>query len=62
MTDPGQVEGNNGADGQPRTQWGLFRLDPESGEPIEPLDGMHAEVNSSDPTHRQSRPKPELLD
>lgn len=62
MGDPSQVEGNTDADGHPRTQWGLFRVDPESGEPVESLGGLHTAVNASDPTYREGRPRPEHLD
>lgn len=60
MTEPEEIEGNTDANGEPLSQWGLFRVDPGTGEPIEAFgDGLHAEVNASDPTYREARPRPE---
>lgn len=57
MTDPESVPGNTDPNGAPHAQWGLFRIDPATGEPAEELKGLYESVLTSDPTHREGRPK-----
>lgn len=37
--------------------WGLFRTDPESDAPIEPMGGVHEVLLSMDPSGNEMRPK-----
>ncbi|MBX3402497.1 MAG: hypothetical protein KF699_03695 [Phycisphaeraceae bacterium] len=39
------------------TRWGLFRVDPETGIPIETVGGLYESLLETDPTGREMRPR-----
>ncbi|MCC6435002.1 MAG: hypothetical protein IT196_08245 [Acidimicrobiales bacterium] len=44
-------------DGDVVVPWGLFLIDPETGEPCAPLGGLHESMLSMDPSGREMRPQ-----
>jgi hypothetical protein len=41
----------------PDIAWRLFQIDPDSGDPIEPIAALHESVLETDPTGREMRPR-----
>ncbi len=39
------------------TRWGLFRIDPDTGAPIEEVGGLYESLLETDPTRREMRPR-----
>jgi hypothetical protein len=43
-------------DGGSELDWGLFLVDPDTDEPLEPLRGLHESILMADPSGREMRP------